>query len=210
MPWHWIRNSFIGYSTIIGFYINYDYIEDLRRQIINEPSIIPGFGSKADTSCNKALEDFAKKAPGASDSTAAFEYDRCLETFEATLDAPLQVLYLRQLGLLREPALSVGRALDAYGLAALRSLKTHARLRQAKSALDEAFAIRFHQLGVWHVDTVETFNKIASVHLHMGNFREACRAYEEVYLVRKAIFGMKHPSVAISAHSLANVHLKLS
>jgi hypothetical protein len=77
----------------------------LRRQIINEPSIIPGFGSKADTICNKALGDFAKKAPGASDSTVAFEYDRCLETLEATLDAPLQVLYLRQLGLLRELAL---------------------------------------------------------------------------------------------------------
>jgi hypothetical protein len=77
----------------------------LRRQIINEASIIPGFGNKADTICNKALEDFAKKAPGASDSTAAFEYDRCLETLEATLDAPLQVLYLRQWGLLRELAL---------------------------------------------------------------------------------------------------------
>jgi hypothetical protein len=82
-----------------------DSIEDLRRQIINEASIIPGFGSKADTICNKALEDFAKKAPGASDGTAASEYDRCLETLEATLDAPLQVLYLRQLGLLRELAL---------------------------------------------------------------------------------------------------------
>lgn len=106
--------------------------------------------------------------------------------------------------------LSVGRALDAYGLAALRSVKTEKSLRQAKVALEEAFAIRFHTLGVWHVDTVETFNKIASVHLHLGDFREACRAYEEVYLVRKAIFGVEHPSVAISAHSLATVHTHLS
>ena len=106
--------------------------------------------------------------------------------------------------------LAVGRALDAYGLAALRFVKSKERLRQAKEALDEAFSIRFHNLGVWHVDTVETYNKIASVHLHTGNLREACRAYTEVYLVRKAIFGTDHPSVAITAHSLANVHLKLS
>jgi hypothetical protein len=51
------------------------------------------------------LEDFAKKAPDASSSTAASEYDRTLESVEATLDAPLQVLYLRQLALLREQAL---------------------------------------------------------------------------------------------------------
>jgi hypothetical protein len=106
--------------------------------------------------------------------------------------------------------LSVGRALDAYGLAALRYQKSGASLRQAKAALDEAFAIRFHHLGVWHVDTVETYNKIASVQLHMGKLSEACKAYEEVYFVRKAIFGVNHPSVAISAHALANVHLKLA
>jgi hypothetical protein len=106
--------------------------------------------------------------------------------------------------------LSVGRALDAYGLAALRSKNSASTLREAKKALDEAFAIRFYHLGVWHVDTVETYNKIASVHLHVGNHREAAKAYEEVYLVRKAIFGLNHPSVAISAHSLANVHLRLS
>jgi hypothetical protein len=112
---------------------------------------------------------------------------------------------------LEEPShLSVGLGLDAYGLALLRSTKTTTTLLQAKSALDEAFSIRFHHLGVWHVDTVETFNKIASVHLHLGNYKDALSAYEEVYLVRKAIFGMDHPSVAISAHALANVHLKLS
>ena len=77
----------------------------MRRQIINEASIVSGFGAKADVICNKALEDFAKKAPSSDDSTTALEYDRCLESLEANLDAPLQVLYLRQLALLREQAL---------------------------------------------------------------------------------------------------------
>ena len=105
---------------------------------------------------------------------------------------------------------SVGRALDAFGLAALRCKQGGATyLIQAKTALEEAFAIRFHSLGVWHVDTVETFNKIASVYLHMGRLMEASLAYKEVYLVRKAIYGVNHPSVAISAHGLANVYLRM-
>jgi hypothetical protein len=102
--------------------------------------------------------------------------------------------------------LSVGRALDAFGLAALKCK----HWIQAKTALEEAFAIRFHSLGVWHVDTVETYNKIAAIYLHMGRLVEAADAYKEVYLVRKAIYGVNHPSVAISAHGLANVYLKLN
>lgn len=82
----------------------------MRRQIVNEGSIVGDFGSKADTICNKALEDFAKTAPDASDSSGASEYDRKLEQLEAALDAPLQVLYLRQLALLREQALQRYRA----------------------------------------------------------------------------------------------------
>lgn len=67
------------------------------------------FGSKADTICNKALEDFAKTAPDASDENVS-AYDSALESLEAALDAPLQVLYLRQLALLREQALTRYRA----------------------------------------------------------------------------------------------------
>jgi tetratricopeptide (TPR) repeat protein len=105
--------------------------------------------------------------------------------------------------------LSVAGSLDSIGLAALRSRKSTHTLHNAKEVLGEAFAIRFALLGPWHVDTVETYNKIASVHLHLQEFREAAKAYEEVHSVRAAIFGDNHPSVAIAAHSLANVYLKL-
>jgi hypothetical protein len=78
----------------------------LRRQIVNEASVVTNFGISADTICNKALEDFAKKAPDAGDDAAgASEYDRKLEQLEAALDAPLQVLYLKLLALIREKAL---------------------------------------------------------------------------------------------------------
>ena len=104
---------------------------------------------------------------------------------------------------------SVARALDAVGLSTLKHSKATDSLYQARKVLDEAFAIRFAQLGPWHVDTVETYNKIASVHLHLKEFPEAAHTYKEVFLVRKAIFGDDHPSVAIAAHALANVHLRM-
>ncbi|KAG7369275.1 expressed tetratricopeptide repeat protein [Nitzschia inconspicua] len=116
---------------------------------------------------------------------------------------------------------TIGRALDAIGLAMMRKAQqkkssklaepteTTMLMERAQQTLRQAFAIRFHQLGVWHVDTVETYNKLASVHLHLGELKEACQAYHQVFLVRQAIFGRCHPSVAISAHSLANVYYKL-
>ena len=83
----------------------------MRRQIVTEASVVSDFGAKADTICNKALEEFASKAPDAGDSSAASaEYDKALESLEASLDAPLQVLYLRQLALLREQSLQRYRA----------------------------------------------------------------------------------------------------
>ena len=130
------------------------------------------------------------------------EYDEAMEAFQTsckifkTLNGPTH--------------LSVGRALDAFGLAALRHYEGGPLyLIQAKTALEEAFAIRFHSLGVWHADTVETFNKIGNVYLYMGRLTEAADAYREVYLVRQAIYGNQHPSVAIIAHGLSNIHFMM-
>jgi tetratricopeptide (TPR) repeat protein len=106
-------------------------------------------------------------------------------------------------------SLSWAHAMDLVGEATLRLSHTEENLRHAKEALDEAFSVRFQLLGPWHVDTVESYNKMAAIYLHLSEFREACKAYEEIYLVRKAIFGADHPSVAIAAHALANVHFKL-
>ncbi|VEU42769.1 unnamed protein product [Pseudo-nitzschia multistriata] len=135
--------------------------------------------------------------------------------------------------------LAVGRALDALGLAIVRranhekasnrtqekgnsghqptSPRNHSNtttaiekeLSYAQRLLEDALALRAHHLGVWHVDTVETYNKLAGVHLHLGQVQAAATAYHEVFLVRRAIFGANHPSVAISAHSLANCYYRL-
>uniref|UniRef100_A0A6V2EIW0 Uncharacterized protein n=3 Tax=Ditylum brightwellii TaxID=49249 RepID=A0A6V2EIW0_9STRA len=86
-------------------------IEDMRRMIMDEGQTAPEFGAKADAICNQALEEFAQNAPDAGDDAlAAATYDRKLEELEAALDAPLQVLYLRQLAIVREKALQSYRA----------------------------------------------------------------------------------------------------
>lgn len=79
--------------------------------VVDEASIVEDFGSKADAICNQALAEFAQNAPVAGDNAvAASAYDKKLEELEAAVDYPLQVLYLRQLALLREVALQRFRA----------------------------------------------------------------------------------------------------
>jgi len=85
-------------------------IEELRKLIISEKTTVEDFGVKADTIVNKALEEFASNVPEgneeeASSSSSSELYETKLEQIDAALDAPLQVLYLKQLQLLREQAL---------------------------------------------------------------------------------------------------------
>lgn len=86
-------------------------IDELRRTIVDQSTAAAEFGAKADSICNQALEEFALNAPDAGDDAlAAAEYDRKLEELEAALDSPLQILFLRQLALIRDKALQNYRA----------------------------------------------------------------------------------------------------
>lgn len=80
---------------------------------------------------------------------------------------------------------------------------------QALRLLHDAFWLRKQELGLWHVDTVDTMNRIARVHCLADQWNKARRAYWEVFWVRKAIFGAYHPSVAVAAHDLANAFCRL-
>jgi len=83
-------------------------IEEIRRKVVDEGTIVPSYGQVCDEICSKALEEFALKAAGESDQSQI--YDENLQQLEAALDAPLQVLYLRQLVIMREKALQMYRA----------------------------------------------------------------------------------------------------
>jgi len=86
-------------------------IEDLKKKVIEQAECIPSFGLRSDEICNKALEEYASKAPDAGDdSSAALVYDSKLEELESAIDSPLQVLYMRQLAFIREAALQKFRA----------------------------------------------------------------------------------------------------
>lgn len=86
-------------------------IEELRTKIVDEGTTVDSFGEIADTLCNQALEEFIKNAPDAGDdASAASVYDKKLQEIEAALDSPLQIIYLRQLALVREKALELYRS----------------------------------------------------------------------------------------------------
>mmetsp|Transcript_49226 Transcript_49226/g.73221 ORF Transcript_49226/g.73221 Transcript_49226/m.73221 type:complete len:308 (+) Transcript_49226:87-1010(+) len=86
-------------------------VSELRAKMAESGTCIPAFGVVADEICNKALEEFASSAPDAGDSSEdAATYENKLEELERAVDAPLQVLYLRQLALIREKALQKYKA----------------------------------------------------------------------------------------------------
>jgi hypothetical protein len=81
-------------------------LSKLRQSIVEEGSVIEGFGSKADELCDKTVAAFCDRAPPPPESAvAAAAYDAVLADVERSVDAPLQVLYLKQLAYLRELAL---------------------------------------------------------------------------------------------------------
>lgn len=111
-------------------------IEDLRRQIVDEGVVVADLGPAADQICNQALQDFAETASAAADASAAATYDRKLQELEAAVDAPLHVLYLKQLGYLREAALQRYRS-DSKGDYEAMLLADADFVRQAEAATRE-------------------------------------------------------------------------
>lgn len=80
-------------------------IAKLRQSILEEGQVIEGFGSKADELCDKTIAAFCERAPPANDAVSAETYDAVLTDVERSVDAPLHVLYMKQLAYLRELAL---------------------------------------------------------------------------------------------------------
>jgi len=72
----------------------------------NDNICIPQYGSKTDALCNSALEAFSLEAPIPDDSKEnELIYDQKIDNLEKLIDAPLHVIYLKQLSLLRDKAL---------------------------------------------------------------------------------------------------------
>ena len=108
-----------------------------------------------------------------------------------------------------EEHLSVAAALNKVGLLACRFSEKES-LQIARKALIQSFTLRHTILGPTHVDTVESLNNIAGVHMHLYEYQPARKAYYEVFSVRKALWGKYHPSVGVVAQALGSVHLQLA
>jgi len=89
---------------------SYDTIQKKFKTKVDSGLCIPQFGKEADAICNAAIEDFAVAAPlpdGNKDEDNEQLYDRKIEELERLVDAPLYVLYLKQLYLTSEKALKL-------------------------------------------------------------------------------------------------------
>lgn len=84
--------------------------DDLRRQIVDEGRVVEQYGALADQICNQALDEFSSEAPMAIDASSAAAYDLALQQLEAAVDAPLQVLYFKLLGYIREATVQSARS----------------------------------------------------------------------------------------------------
>lgn len=81
-------------------------IAEWRKAVIEEGSIIPSFGQTADALCNEALTEFANTTPPSTDdANATLLYNQKLSELAEAIDAPLQVLYMKQLASIRDVAL---------------------------------------------------------------------------------------------------------
>jgi hypothetical protein len=164
-------------------------IQDLRDQVMNQGKVVPDFGAQADMICNQALEDFASSAPAGSSSAAqdAVAYDRTLQQIEAALDAPLQVLYMKQLSFLRESALQRYRTsmkTSSGGGAGAGPSEYEAMLQADADFVQQAETLRRSvptasgaSAGGWDYEGERSFLQVV-----MGNLAESGRKAFEVQI----------------------------
>ncbi|CAM9255966.1 unnamed protein product [Heterosigma akashiwo] len=82
--------------------------------IVDEGKCIPDFGEKCDSLCSKVLDEFTSSAPDSDDDPEKVAvFDGKVKELSRAVDSPLQVLYYKQLGLLREKALGRYRSHSA-------------------------------------------------------------------------------------------------
>mmetsp|Transcript_2493 Transcript_2493/g.2602 ORF Transcript_2493/g.2602 Transcript_2493/m.2602 type:complete len:284 (+) Transcript_2493:145-996(+) len=106
-----LSNADAGYSSLcdsVFCRIIDDSIKEVSslKSIVEDGACIPQFGQKSDEICNTALERFSQEAPlPDEDKINESLYDKKVEDLERFIDAPLHVVYLKQLSLLREKAM---------------------------------------------------------------------------------------------------------
>lgn len=84
------------------------------KSTVEEGTFVTGLGSKADSICNSAIEEFSVAAPLLDDDQSnEIIFDKKVEDLEKFLDAPLHVVYLKQLNLIRDKALKLFKSSTA-------------------------------------------------------------------------------------------------
>ena len=104
-------------------------IEPLRIKIAEQNSMVDQFGTKCDEIINSAMELFDQQVnalPSSTASSSLDDYDTTLTELVALIDTPLQLLYLKLLGMIRDTAM------ETYRTASATSKSTYDAMVQAE------------------------------------------------------------------------------
>ncbi|GFH60322.1 hypothetical protein CTEN210_16798 [Chaetoceros tenuissimus] len=181
-------------------------IEELRKKIVDEGEVVNSFGEIADAICNQALEEFIKNAADAgSDASAAATYDKKLQELEAAIDAPLQVLYYRQLALLREKALesyrSASRASETSDYEAMLQADSQFTLAAddaTREGSDWDYASDRSQLQAIMNDIASTRKKLMDVQIRSSEKQQTAMAFlqqqqQMIQQLQMQLYGQSSP-----------------
>jgi len=198
-------------------------IEEMRRAIIDESEIVPSFGQTADTLCNSALEEFALTAPilPPDSPLAASAYDKKLSELESTLDAPLHVLYLKQLALLREKALSQYRAAsrvvetsDYDAMLQADALFTREAGSLTREGSDWSYAGERSHLQVIMNDVASTRKKLVDVQMKNSEKQSTAMAFlqqqqQMIQQLQMQLYGQSSPWNVGMAYRIPDTNFNL-
>lgn len=163
---------------------------------MDEAAVVSDFGAKADAICNQALEAYAQN----SDVDASK-----LAELESSLDAPLQVLYLRQLSLLREQALEsyrsasrVSETSDYESMLQADAAFTSAARKSTREGSSWDFAADRSQLQSIMNDIASTRKKLMDVQMKSSEKQSTAMAFlqqqqQMIQQLQMQLYGQSSP-----------------
>ena len=87
-----------------------------------------------------------------------------------------------------------------------KELTAEFRFRDALFFLQRVLAIREKVLGREHPDTATTYNNIAGVYVHQGDYPRAREWYQKALAIREKVLGREHPDTATTYNNIAGVY----
>jgi hypothetical protein len=199
-------------------------ISDLRASV-DDGVCIPQFGVTADQICNSALERFSDAAPLPDDvdqKESEAIYDKKIDDLERLLDAPLHVIYLKQLALIREKSLKTFKtavgATEGTEFDAMMQADEFYRKEAEESTRQNpewSYAKECHNLKTALLEIANKSKKIADVKLQASKQNSQAMQYlqmqqQQLQAIQQQVQGQSSPWNIGAAYRVPDSNINLS